>query len=179
MNNNQQAWNTASIVEQLKEAITKLVPDAYEGGDPGTEKEAIAPLLKLDPIAQTNAIKELAPEMKVSQAVIKQMLARLRSETAKGQGGIHAAAVPKWPEPPSVSQQPVDGYELLRDLIQAIQKFVHLEDGQPLVVALWVLFSWTFEKVAETSPFLRVLSPLRNCGKSTLLKALRHLTRAG
>jgi putative DNA primase/helicase len=87
--------------------------------------------------------------------------------------------VPAWPELTTKSQQSIDGNNLLSDVRNAIQKFVYLKDDQALIVALWVLFTWTFDKVAETNPYLRVLSPVSNCGKSTLLKLLRYLTRAG
>jgi hypothetical protein len=46
-------------------------------------------------------------------------------------------------------------------------------------VALWILFTWIFDRCADTNPFLRIISPEPNCGKSTLLDVLEHLTRAG
>jgi hypothetical protein len=84
-----------------------------------------------------------------------------------------------WPALISTQTQPVDGNILFRDLFHAIQKFVRITDGLAIVLALWVLFTWTFETVAETNPFIHVVAVDKNCGKSTLLKVLRRLVRAG
>ena len=86
---------------------------------------------------------------------------------------------PQWATPDAIATAPVDGKLLLDELTAALKKFVMLEGEAPLVVALWILFTWVFEQVAETNPFLRVVSPVKNCGKSTLLKVLKHLTRSG
>jgi hypothetical protein len=97
---------------------------------------------------------------------------------AQRAGGANPGAVPKWPDLASQTQQPVNGFILLLDIRNAIQKFIYLKEEQALIVALWVLFTWLFEKVAESNPYLRVLSPKSNCGKSTLLDVLELLTRA-
>jgi hypothetical protein len=41
------------------------------------------------------------------------------------------------------------------------------------------LFTWVFEHFAETNPYLRIISPAPECGKSTLLKVIKLLARGG
>jgi hypothetical protein len=54
-----------------------------------------------------------------------------------------------------------------------------LDQAAALTVALWVLFTWVFEQMAETNPYLRIISPTPECGKSTLLKVIQLLSRRG
>ena len=46
-------------------------------------------------------------------------------------------------------------------------------------MTLWILFTWVFEYIAETNPYLRIISPAPECGKSTLLKVIKFLARGG
>jgi hypothetical protein len=96
------------------------------------------------------------------------------SSKAKGQPPASSAA-PTWSPLASTCQQPVDGYILLLDLRNAIQKFIRLTEDQAIVLALWVLFTWVFERCAEYNPFIRIISSDPNCGKSTLLRILNLL----
>jgi hypothetical protein len=100
-------------------------------------------------------------------------------EKAQDQKSADGSSTPNWTLLASTHPQPVDGYQLFCNIHDAIRKFVRLEENQATVIALWILFTWVFEVVAETNPFLHVLSPRPQCGKSTLLKVLRYLTRAG
>jgi putative DNA primase/helicase len=84
-----------------------------------------------------------------------------------------------WPPPLAIAAEPVEGQALLVELISAIRRFVMLDASAALIAALWILFTWTFERIAETNPYLRIVSPTPECGKSTLLKVLRFLCRGG
>jgi hypothetical protein len=86
---------------------------------------------------------------------------------------------PAWAPPQKLWTESVDGRELVAELTAAIRRFVLLDQIGASVAALWVLFTWLFEHIAETNPFLRIVSPTPQCGKSTLLKVLRRLCRHG
>jgi hypothetical protein len=121
-------------------------------------------------------VREREQKIKKERSVRDKVEAR---EKAKAQKSTAASSTPVWAPLASTCQQPVTGCELFCDIRDAIRKFVRLEENQATVIALWILFTWVFEVVAETNPFLRVISPKPKCGKSTLLKVLRYLTRAG
>jgi putative DNA primase/helicase len=95
----------------------------------------------------------------------------------------HEAEHPKpplqWAPASQICSEPVDGGELIAELIAVIRRFVLMSETDALIVALWILFTWVFEHVAETNPYLRIVSPAPECGKSTLLKVIKFLARIG
>lgn len=69
----------------------------------------------------------------------------------------------------------VDGAVLLAAIEKLITRFVILKPAQAVVVALWVLQTYAIE-VFDYTPYLRVESPEKRCGKSRLLELLELLT---
>ena len=69
----------------------------------------------------------------------------------------------------------VDGAALLKAIEKLITRFVILKPAQAVVVALWVLQTYAIE-VFDYTPYLRVESPEKRCGKSLLLELLELLT---
>ena len=76
------------------------------------------------------------------------------------------------PEPWS---EPVNGADLVRELADAFCTFVVLPQGGDVAVALWTLHAYVLEAV-EVSAILAITSPVKRCGKTTLLKLLRGVT---
>lgn len=77
---------------------------------------------------------------------------------------------------PEPWNEPVIGSVLLTSLVQTIKQFVVMPDHMPLVVALWILFTYCHDAF-QISPILCVTSPEKRCGKSTLLSLLSMLVR--
>jgi hypothetical protein len=73
----------------------------------------------------------------------------------------------RWPEP-------VDGQEVLKSIVGALARFVALPPGGYTAVALWILHAHA-HSAALVSPILALLSPVKRCGKSTLLDVLAAL----
>ena len=82
--------------------------------------------------------------------------------------GIQPDPIP-WPDP-------VDGVVLFNELTAALDRYLALPEGALEAMALWVLFTHTFD-AAEVSPRLALLSPLPECGKTTALWILSRLVR--
>ncbi len=72
-----------------------------------------------------------------------------------------------WPEP-------VDGAELLDAMVTMFQRYLSLPDGAAQALPLWVLMAHYLDAF-EVSPRLAVLSPVPECGKTTVLKLLARL----
>lgn len=70
---------------------------------------------------------------------------------------------------------PVDGAELLDELVAAFARHVVLPPGGPVACALWVLHSHTLD-ASSVSPILVASSAEMRSGKSTLLDLLAALT---
>ena len=70
--------------------------------------------------------------------------------------------------------------DLLREIQQAISRFMVLEGYQVTAVSLWVLHTYLIKKPKEQqlfdfSPILHITSPEPECGKSTLFDILERL----
>src|SRR6266699_2798857 len=70
--------------------------------------------------------------------------------------------------------EPVEGARLLDELRDFIRQYVVLPDHAAEVLALFVAHTYLLD-AAEFTPYILVTSPVRECGKSTLLELLDHL----
>lgn len=75
---------------------------------------------------------------------------------------------------PEQWDEPVDGNELLLDLLKAYKTYVVLPTHGGPTLALWTLYTYGFQHF-EFSPRLAITSPEKRCGKSTLLIMLEIL----
>jgi putative DNA primase/helicase len=84
-----------------------------------------------------------------------------------------AALLATEPEP---WDEQVDGADLLDEIEALFARYVVMPSEAGPAVALWVLSSWTLDAF-DVAPILAVLSPVKRCGKTTLLTLLRLLSR--
>lgn len=68
----------------------------------------------------------------------------------------------------------VKGMELFEDLINTIRRFTVLTPNASLTVALWIIFTHVIDRVS-VAPILGLMSPVKRCGKTTLITLLGHL----
>ena len=78
-----------------------------------------------------------------------------------------------WPET-EPWPDPVNGADLLDDITKLLLRFLVMPTGAAEAVALWVTLTHCHD-AAEHSPVLAVTSPVKRCGKSTLLELLLGL----
>ena len=74
----------------------------------------------------------------------------------------------------------VDGKELLNEIYTLLERVIHLTDEQYLAISYWVLHTYFIRpkgtpQVFRYSPILLLTSPLRACGKTTLMLLLAEL----
>jgi hypothetical protein len=74
-----------------------------------------------------------------------------------------------WPDP-------VNGGQLLTDLVALIEKHTITEESCRVAVGLWIILSYLIEEV-DTMPILCITSPEKRCGKTRLLTLLLKLVR--
>ncbi|MGD9638735.1 MAG: DUF3631 domain-containing protein [Alphaproteobacteria bacterium] len=75
---------------------------------------------------------------------------------------------------PAPYSKPVNGAEVLNELRDIFKKYLVLPENAETTLALWVLFTYSFEAF-EHSPRLLIHSPEKRCGKTTLLMLLDFL----
>ena len=94
-----------------------------------------------------------------------------------------AAAAPPPPPPGSYDATPLDESErfpLLDLLMAVIDQYVSVTTEQCLFIALWILHTYIFDRrLFMHTPRLLVSSPVRGCGKSTLMLLLEALVANG
>ena len=69
---------------------------------------------------------------------------------------------------------PVDGLEMLKELYTTYGRPVWISDAARMMLAFWNIAEYDF-KVWDKFPYLRIKSPDRNCGKSTLINTLERV----
>ena len=69
---------------------------------------------------------------------------------------------------------PVDGLELFQEIYLLLKRVMWMSDSARLTVTFWLIASYTF-KLYRKFPYLRIKSPDKNCGKSTLIDLVAEL----
>lgn len=77
-------------------------------------------------------------------------------------------------EDPEPWPEPVDGPNLIEDIISSIKCYMIMEEGCPEVIAFWALHAHAINAFSH-SPRLAITSPEKQCGKTTLLDILTSL----
>ncbi|RLL51246.1 DUF3631 domain-containing protein, partial [Mariprofundus sp. EBB-1] len=71
--------------------------------------------------------------------------------------------------------EPVNGAELLDEIVDTFKRFIVTPNHAPEAAALWVLNTYVHD-ASYHSPILLITSPEKRCGKSTMLSLLYGLT---
>src|SRR5271168_3705825 len=71
-----------------------------------------------------------------------------------------------------------DGSELVSTLENTFRKYMALDPGLPLVLALWTLATHLFD-CFDAFPYLAITSPTKRCGKTRLAEIVGLLARNG
>ncbi|MFI5244618.1 MAG: DUF3631 domain-containing protein [Gemmatimonadales bacterium] len=72
-----------------------------------------------------------------------------------------------WPDP-------VNGAHLLNTIVCTVRRYIAMPREAALAVALWVVHTYASD-IADFTAYLLVTSPVRECGKTTLLDVLEYL----
>ena len=131
-----------------------------------------AAILKLEALPETAFELQKKPEAKRLGVSVGYLEQRVKAE--RNAQAAAAAKAMKEPPPIELWPEPVDGNELLTALTSAVQKYVALTNAEALAVALWIVFAHAYEAF-HISPILAISSPVKRCGKTTLLTILHEL----
>jgi len=142
-------------------------PETPEAESP---EVAVARLAKLPPLEYDLFRKKEAERLGVRTVTLDAEVAAERGESADddaGGGGLQLPEPEPWPEP-------VDGAQLLGDMVAVLHRYLALPEGAAEAMSLWVLHSHCLD-AAQISPRLAFTSPTKRCGKSTALSLLTYL----
>lgn len=72
------------------------------------------------------------------------------------------------------AERPVDGTQLLQTMLDTMGKYLVLPEHAALAIALWIIRAHC-DDAFNISPRLAILSPVKRCGKTTLLEIIAKL----
>jgi putative DNA primase/helicase len=133
-----------------------------------SEPDEIARLAKLPKLEYDRQRDEAAARLGVRVATLDK---RVREERSAADDG--AATLPHWKVEPA--PMPIEGAKLLDGLRQVFRRYIVLPKSADIALPLWVLHAWTFDS-GEISPFIVLVSPVKRCGKTSVLILLYYLT---
>jgi putative DNA primase/helicase len=157
-------------VKELQNFLDRVTPAtlSLEGE---VEKLARLPMLDYGKVRKIEA-KRLGIPVGMLDAAVKKAQERIaaaaQTAPADDEDWGDIADTPVW-------LTPIDGKELLDELVNCISEYIVMRPVQCSTVALWVLFTYLFE-IAYNLPKLRIKSAERRSGKTRLLELLKHLT---
>jgi putative DNA primase/helicase len=159
--------------DKSDEADAGTADDKQEDASNGDADAEIERLAKLSAVEyeqqRTSAAEKLGFRTSILDKLVEGERRRLNPDADDGKQG-HAIAFPEpepWPEK-------VDGAALLDGVAEAIRNHVVMSDHCRDASALWVVHSFLVERFI-VSPRLGVRSPVKQCGKTTLLDVLGRL----
>ena len=137
---------------------------------PADDDAEISRLAKLNPIEYERQRKDSAKRLGMRESILDKVVAAAKGGANEKPGQGKPLAFPELEQWPT----PVDGIALLSELVAGIWRYVVLDEGEAVAVALWVLHCHSFNAF-NISPRLAITSPEKQCGKTTLLDVLSCL----
>jgi len=124
-------------------------------------------IIDLDPLEREQERNRIAKEYGVRKSVIDQFIKgyerkRQELETSKIVSEVEPA------------EEPVDGAELMRSIKFVLEKHVILPAGVAVAIAAWVILTYCYDAFRILC-LLGIISPVKRCGKTTLLEVLHGL----
>jgi hypothetical protein len=133
------------------------------------------PKLEIKRLARLSAVqyererKPAAERLGIRSAILDRLVQAERPNDDSGKQGrpVSFAEPEPWPDP-------VGGAGLLDAVAEAVSRYVVLPEHSRDTAALWVLHTYLLDCFL-VSPRLCACSPIKRCGKTTLLDVLAHL----
>ena len=153
-------------------ALTKLLDAAHEVNSilvpeelTMVQKELASANLTCSQVSQISQI--LSKALKVRASALEQDA--IDSCAGSTNKAFELADPEPWPDP-------VNGADLLGEMVELLRRHLVMSEEQAVAVALWAMLTYV-EAHVDTLPILAITSPQKRCGKSTLLSILRRLVR--
>ncbi|MDB0507664.1 DUF3631 domain-containing protein [Ralstonia solanacearum] len=131
-----------------------------------TDKQAVARLASLGPMAYDRVASQEAKRLGVKQYTLDRLVKAARG-VIKADTNTPFPEVELWPDP-------VDGAELLSEISSTVRRFIVCEPETAHAVALWTAMTWCID-VVGVAPIAVITAPEKRCGKSQLLFLIGRL----
>ena len=132
---------------------------------------AVSAIIDLDPLTRERERNRISKEHNVRKSIIDGFIKE--SIKAKSIGGEKEIVTEVEP-----AENSIDGPDLLLTIKNILKKHVLLPGGVAEPIAAWVVLTYCYGAF-RILPMLGVVSPVKRCGKTTLLEVLQGLTNKG
>jgi hypothetical protein len=120
-------------------------------------------------IAAAKAAKIARPAQLVDTA-----FSALKVETAEDESALAVRLLDPDPDPSPGAD------DVLSELVDLLRKYVVMPDGAAVLITMWIVHTYLLgSERLDISPILSIVSPVRRCGKTTLLTLLAALVQRG
>jgi putative DNA primase/helicase len=176
--NTPERYGTPDQRPQKRTRVTSAVADEVSGSNqksegkiPTTDTAVEAEIVRLAGLSQLQYERErsaAAERLGLRTSVLDAFVKTARPAEIKGQGrSFELPSIEPWPEL-------VHGAELLDDICDAISRYVVMQPESAATLALWALHTHCFN-CFTCSPRAAIVSPEKQCGKTTTLDVLSCL----
>ena len=134
----------------------------------GALDRLVLQLAKLSPLEYDRQRNAIAKKFNIRLETLDREVEKARPSASQTSGkDIIFEELDPWLEP-------VDGAELLNEIVATLYRYVVLPDYAAETIALWIMHTYTFD-VVRISPILALTSPEKRCGKTTVMTLLLKL----
>jgi putative DNA primase/helicase len=166
--------------ERGGEAVRAAIADtrASDGTTAASEDEPLDTKAVVERLAKLSRIEydrvreaeaeRLGVRVSTLDAEVEKARRKLTGDGNDGQGeAVLFPDIEPWTEP-------VDGAELIADLVALFRRYLVLPEHAAVALALWTVFTHCID-AANIAPILAITSPVKRCGKSAVLIMLGRL----
>jgi Protein of unknown function (DUF3631)/Bifunctional DNA primase/polymerase, N-terminal len=129
--------------------------------------DRIVTLAQLDRLEYDRQRHKAAEDLQVRRSTLDTLVEECRTDLAEQKKTLVTPPPPPW-------ESPVDGADLLNELLGLVNKHVALAPAKAVAVALWIVHAHAHD-ASFYSPLLCITSPVMRCGKTTTLELLSML----
>ena len=126
-------------------------------------------------VSARTALNKLLKEKGLTQHDLLKIIAEIEMERMAAEEAAAAATrAAGWKKGPDGDDLGIPGNDLLGLMLRLIEGYISVTEEERLAISLWVLHTRVFRQFHHT-PRLLVISPIEECGKTTVLKVIEQL----
>ena len=131
-------------------------------------EQEISKLAALPVIEYEKQRKKAAQEIDVRVVALDREVSKLRASNSESSGqAMEFEDLEPW-------TTPVDGADLLNEIVSVLRRYIVLPEGAAEAIALWIVHTYALH-LMRISPILALTSPEKRCGKTTVMSLLLSL----
>ena len=124
-----------------------------------------------DPLWREKKLKVISKLLSLPQSTLRQYLTQDSRPQCEEEATDLVERLEPWPSP-------VDGRQLIQEIITFLDRHMSMAEYQKVTVGLWTFHTYNFNKFHYT-PYLFIEGPTKACGKSRLLRIVQNLSHWG